>query len=250
MVETVCCGDPRCQDNWPFAAQAGIAQRLVLIMAIGLTLISHARTPALARACFPCDEPIGDKHIGARSKAISHSLRRIDRAWMAPELRTRQTAAAVGLSGAINPILTDCDYGTWRGLRLSEVQARDPDGLAAWLSDVEAVPHGGESISNVLRRIGIWLSQHKEPGHTVAVTHPSVVRAAIVHTLNAPAEAFWRIDVEPLSVTNLRCNGAHWTLRSMGRAPGLLGRLRVNLARKNGRLEPHSVRPLLNGLLP
>jgi broad specificity phosphatase PhoE len=184
--------------------------------AMSLTLISHARTQALVRACFPCDEPIDDKHIARRSKAILRSLRKFGRALMAPELRTKQTAEALGLSAAADPVLADCDYGSWRELRLSEVQARDPEGLAAWLSDAEAAPHGGESIRNVLSRIGAWLSQYKEPGHTVAVTHPSVVRAAIVHTLHAPPEAFWRIDVEPLSVTDLRYNGANWTLRSTG----------------------------------
>lgn len=202
-----------CQENWPFAAQAGTAKGLVQIMSIGLTLISHARTQALARASFPLDEPIDDK----RAEAISHSLGEADRAFMAPELRTKQTAGALALSAAVEAILADCDYGSWRGFRLSEIQASDPAGLAAWLSDFEAAPHGGESIGNVLRRVGSWLSQYKEPGHTIAVTHPSVIRAAIVHTLNAPPQAYWRIDVEPLSMTDLRRNGAYWRLRATGR---------------------------------
>jgi broad specificity phosphatase PhoE len=190
-------------------------------MAIRLTLVSHARTVAQVRACFPVDEPIDDKDILARSKAISQTLRRVDRALTAPELRTRQTAEALGFSAVIAPALADCDYGSWRGFQLSGVQARDPEGVAAWLSDAEACPHGGESIFDVFRRAGAWLSQYQEPGHTVAVTHPSVIRAAIVHTLNAPPEAFWRIDVEPLSLTDLRRNGPFWTLRSAGRMCGL-----------------------------
>jgi broad specificity phosphatase PhoE len=127
-----------------------------------------------------------------------------------------QTAEALGLSASIEPVLAECDYGCWRGLRLSDIQLRDAEGLAAWLSDAEAAPHGGESLGDLLRRIGAWLSQYQEPGHTVAVTHPSVIRAAIVHALDAPPLAFWRIDVEPLSVTDLRRNGPHWTLRSTG----------------------------------
>src|SRR5208282_484077 len=122
-------------------------------MAIRLTMISHARTSAQPGAYFPTDEPIADRNIIARSKAISQSLRRVDQAWTAPELRTRQTAEALGLTFVIARILSDCDYGSWRGLKLSDIQARDSKGLGAWISDAGASPHSGETILNVLDRV-------------------------------------------------------------------------------------------------
>ncbi len=51
-------------------------------------------------------------------------------------------------------------------------------------------------------------------GHTVAVTHAAVIRAAIVHILGAPLQAFWKIDVEPLSATELTSDGKRWALRA------------------------------------
>jgi broad specificity phosphatase PhoE len=55
-----------------------------------------------------------------------------------------------------------------------------------------------------------------ESGHIIAVTHPPLIRGAIVHALQAPPAAFFRIDVAPLSITDLRFNGKAWTLRSTG----------------------------------
>ncbi len=50
-------------------------------------------------------------------------------------------------------------------------------------------------------------------GHTIAVTHASVIRAAIVHVLGAPLSACRRIDIEPLGVTEFSSDGRRWMLR-------------------------------------
>nr|BFE80044.1 hypothetical protein GCM10020093_026450 [Planobispora longispora] len=56
-----------------------------------------------------------------------------------------------------------------------------------------------------------WLSA-AGPGRTVAVTHPAVVRAAVVHALGAPARSFWRVDVAPLARVSLTGRGGRWRL--------------------------------------
>ena len=43
-----------------------------------------------------------------------------------------------------------------------------------------------------------------------------MIRAAIVYVIQAELPSFWRIDVVPLSQTDLRTNGRRWVLRSMG----------------------------------
>ena len=50
------------------------------------------------------------------------------------------------------------------------------------------------------------------------MTHAAVIRAAVLIVLDAPASAFWRIDVEPLSLTDLRFDGRRWALRALGLA--------------------------------
>jgi broad specificity phosphatase PhoE len=46
----------------------------------------------------------------------------------------------------------------------------------------------------------------------VAITHGGVVKAAVVHALGAPIEAFWRIDASPLAVTELHAHNGRWTV--------------------------------------
>ena len=55
-------------------------------------------------------------------------------------------------------------------------------------------------------------------GKTVVVTHASVIRAAIVHAIEANPRSFWHIDVAPLSVTALSGNGGRWTLSAIAAA--------------------------------
>jgi len=133
-----------------------------------------------------------------------------------PEHRTRHTAQALGLEPALLVELADVDYGAWRGKAIDEIQATDPGGLADWLTNVNAAPHGGESLALVIARVERWMDTQTGAGHTLAVTHPAVIRAAILCALQAPPESFWRIEISPLSITDLRFNGRLWTLRSTG----------------------------------
>jgi broad specificity phosphatase PhoE len=181
-----------------------------------LTLLCHASTDAVRRAAFPADELL-DERGAAQAAAAAGSLGSFDSAWTSPALRARQTAAALGLSAQDDAALRDCDFGRWAGLRLVDLQAQEPEAVATWIADPAAAPHGGESILDVLRRVGAWLDARREDrGRAIAVTHPAVIRAAVTHVLAAPPSAFWRIDAEPLSVTDLRRNGDRWALRSTG----------------------------------
>ncbi|ONI87576.1 hypothetical protein ALI144C_09345 [Actinosynnema sp. ALI-1.44] len=171
-----------------------------------VVLISHAATPATRCASFPDDEPLerpGDPLVV--------NLGRFTRFSTGPETRCRQTAAALGWDAAVEEALADLDFGDWRGRALEDVAD------FSWLTDPSAAPHGGESVRDVVARVGGWLDGLRGTGERVAaVTHPAVVRAAIVHVLTAPAQAFWRIDVAPLSVTRLTNSGQNWTLRETG----------------------------------
>ena len=98
------------------------------------------------------------------------------------------------------PALSECDFGTWAGRTLAEVSEQDPDGARAWMTDPDARPHGGETLAELLERVGDWLDeQARLQGRAIAVTHGGVVKAAVVHALGAPPMAFWRVDVAPLT---------------------------------------------------
>jgi broad specificity phosphatase PhoE len=180
-----------------------------------ITFVSHAPTAAVRRAEFPLDEPIEQREV-EKLQSINWILPRLRQVYAAPEQRTRQTAKALGFDPILSAELRDLDYSSWQGKSLDEVQSTDPDGVRQWLADVDAAPHGGESIANFLGRIECWLAGQHGFGHILAVTHPAVIRAAVVLTLQAPSRSFWRIDSPPASITDLRSNGQFWSLRSSG----------------------------------
>ena len=177
-----------------------------------LTLICHARTVAQKLARFPTNEPVEDLPVA--SDAFRARFAPPRRLICGPELRTRQTAAWLGADAEIDQALRDCDWGRWHGQSIKDLQANHADALQAWLADADAAPDGGESVRQLTQRVAQWLDTiAATPGHVVAVTHPFVMRAALVQVVQGGA--FNVIDVEPLSVIELRFNGI-WRLRLPG----------------------------------
>ena len=189
-----------------------------------LSMIAHAATVAQRLAAFPLDEPILDEpilgeHIPDQeiSRATALKLQaRNGQIWSAPEQRAQQTARLLGVPATPAEDLRECSYGRWAGRRMDAVHAEDPEGILTWLTDPGAAPHGGESIEVLVSRIGAWMEERRDAQRTVAITHPGVIRAAIVHALQVPPNAFWRIDIAPFTVTELRWNQHRWTVRSTG----------------------------------
>lgn len=157
------------------------------LMTARLDLIAHGASAATRAAQFPDDDAL-EAFRGRRTRSaprLAAALRsRVYRA--RPRRPARETAAALGRNAKVEAALGDCDYGRWRGLALKDDRPREPDGFAAWLGDPVAAPHGGESLAALLERAGAWLAELlARDGATIAVTHASVARAAIVGALSA-----------------------------------------------------------------
>lgn len=178
-----------------------------------LALLRHGSTAAVRAAAFGADEPLDERGLAA-ARALAGGLPRADEAYASPAARARQTASAVGLSDVrIDRALAECDFGRWTGRSLAHVHAEEPDAATAWMSDPDAAPHGGEPLSALIARVRGWLAgQAERDGRAIAVTHGGVVKAAVVCVLDAPALAFWRVDVAPLSLTELHAHDGRWTL--------------------------------------
>ena len=177
---------------------------------VRLTLVSHAMTDAMAAGRFPTDEPLNS--AGHRQVDASIELGVTEQAYCGPEKRTRQTAELLGLHAEIDTRLADLDCGRWRGDVLGRVESAD---LAIWLTDPTRAPHGGESVVELVERVHRWMtSLTADRARLVAVTHPAVIRAAILIALDAPPKSFWRIDIAPVSRTIMHFRGHAWTLRS------------------------------------
>ena len=190
------------------------SQRPPLSRSTRLTLICRGRTTAGTAATFAGDASLADGEA-ERIAALRARMPAIASLSSAPETATRQTAALLADGFAIDPDFRDLDLARWAGEAVESVGAREPEALALWRSDPEAAPHGGESIALLVERL--WLAANlRKSGHHTIVTHPAVIRAAVLAVLDAPAAGFWSIDVEPLALADLRSDGRRWALRGLG----------------------------------
>ena len=182
----------------------------------------HAPTGATRTAAFPLDEALDSRAVAAAA-GLADALPRRCEVQSSPALRCLQTAEAAGLAAAVDPRLSECDFGTWAGSSLVDVHAADPVGVEVWMRNPDAAPHGGESLRAFAARVAEWLDEQVPcEGAAAAITHGGVVKAAVVHALGAPLGAFWRIDVAPLALTELHAHDGRWTVTRVNCALGEL----------------------------
>lgn len=185
-------------------------------MTARLTLICHGATAATRAVAFPTgSEPLSPR--GRAAVTGAEPLRgTADVAVASPAAAAAETAVLLGLRATSEAALRERDAGTWAGLTLADVGGRDPDALAAWLADPDVAAPGGETVPDVVRRVGAWLGTLDAAGETtrvVAVTHAAVIRAALCAALHLPPAAAARVDVAPLGRVVLSRSGPVWRLQ-------------------------------------
>ncbi len=186
-------------------------------MAGRLILICHAETAATRRAAFADSEGLSERgRVAAGARAASLPV--FDTCLTSPAPATQETARALGLNSSVDEALRDLDAGCWRGQTLAQVAQTDADAAHAWFADPAFDAHGGESLIDLIARTTRWRHGRREnSGTTLAVTHPSVVRANVIGVLDASPSAFWRIESAPLTMVELGSDGRRWTLCALTR---------------------------------
>ncbi|MDF3154554.1 histidine phosphatase family protein [Mesorhizobium sp. XAP10] len=181
-----------------------------------MTLVCSGITHQMRKGGFPLDAPLEKRSIEL-ARALGQHFLRADRVFVAPSLRARQTAELLGLSATVIDSLRDQNYGFWEGKTLENIEAEQPGALAAFRADPAYVPGGGESLTQVASRTAGFLdSMRSAGGQLIVITHPAVVRTAMIHILAAPLTSYWRIDTPPLSLISLYSDSTRWVLRTSG----------------------------------
>lgn len=146
-----------------------------------------------------------------------------------PEPACGQTAAAAGWAAQVTEQLRGPDCGHWTGMTLGEVAAADPAGLAGWLADPDARPHGGETLTELVGRLTDLLERPPLPGPTLAevapdatvrlwVATPLVVRALVVAALGAAPAVVFGVDISFGGEIVLSGSGRRWRLQGLSRS--------------------------------
>ena len=178
-------------------------------MAQRLLVVAHAATSATRALVFGDSDQLPSGEVRRLSGRVV--------SWRSgPEEACKSTA--VGLGGLAEPLpdLRECDFGEWTGRALVDVAVDDPAGLDSWLRDPHAAPHGGESLTKLINRVGHTLDDHLWPdGRTVVVVTSLVARALIVHALGANPEVIFHIDIGPLGRASLSRSNSAWRLAGL-----------------------------------
>jgi broad specificity phosphatase PhoE len=167
-------------------------------------LVAHALTPSLRHQVLGGDDEPDDAGLLAVSNKLGASA-----VLSSPARAAVRTAEAFGAVPSIEHALRDREYGEWTGKRYAELAAAQPDAVRRWLDDPSWAPPGGESVVRLVERVGAWLA-HADTSVT-AVTHPAVIRAAVVYVLRAPPASYRLVDVRPLSRARFSRQGDRWT---------------------------------------
>ncbi len=131
-----------------------------------------------------------------------------------PRRRAQQTATAIATRAGCEVVtacdLDELDFGHWSGQTFSEL-ARDP-AWRRWNEQREtAATPAGERIRDVQARVTSHLDRLRQsfPGRPlVLVSHAEVIRAALLHWLQAPIDAYRRLAISPASISRVSLTDA------------------------------------------
>src|SRR3954447_360028 len=129
-----------------------------------------------------------------------------------PQRRALQSAGIVaarcGLAVEIVPAFDEIDMGEWTGAEFS--------GLASderWQRWNEkrgnTRPPGGESMVSVQTRVVGHIERLRTLGGSIViVTHAEPIRAALMHYLALPLDAFHSVEIDPASISTISLEGS------------------------------------------
>lgn len=153
--------------------------------------------------------------------------------WMcSPLSRTRRTAEAIFAASypeqelTVAPGMIEQNLGDYQGLPHAELPGR----LVApahpfWpLSASERPPGGGESMEDVVRRVGRTmddLAEAQAGQDVVIVSHGGTIRAAVAHALRATADQALHFSVHNISLTRLERVAEGWRVVCVNEWPGI-----------------------------
>jgi probable phosphoglycerate mutase len=168
-----------------------------------LHLIRHASHDLLGRVLVG-RAPVPISAAGeAEAAALAQTMATMELAAVisSPQLRARQTAAAIAGSACVEPGLDEIDFGDWTGMRFDAL-AEDPRWRMFNVCRSRASVQGGETMLTAQARAveAVLRIAQAHAGHDVAlVSHGDIIKAILVHMLGMSLDLMQRIELAPAS---------------------------------------------------
>lgn len=200
----------------------------IIVVRHGVTV--HTSAKKFSGGLGGDNPPLSDEgrdQIRAAGEWLLPMGERVDAVVASPVRRTRESAdilgEMLGLPVTEEPGFAEMEFGHWDGLTFGEVGERHGDELSSWLGSLDAAPKGGESFRTVQARVLAGLDRLLEThaGRTVVVvSHVTPIKTLVAHTLDAPLEAVFKMELSPASVTVLSWfEDGHGSLRLYNALP-------------------------------
>ena len=201
-------------------------------------LIRHALVTEASRAMlYGCmDVDICADTLDRQNQAYRNLAQRLphDAVWVtSPLRRTLQTARAIQRAGyperqsTVEPGLTEQNLGGWQGLAHAALPALLSNPTHPfWPLAAAETPPGGESMEQVLARVGATLDSLADSHGTVdivCVSHGGAIRAAIAHALRVDAHTALQFSVQNLGLTILERFSTGWRVVTVNEEACLAG---------------------------
>jgi alpha-ribazole phosphatase len=174
-----------------------------------IALVRHGRTEAnragllLGRADPPLDD-VGREQAAALARAFATAPAAVV---SSPLRRAAETAAAIaapwGLTVETDERLVELDYGDWDQRPLADVPL---EAWVRWRDEPAFAPPGGESLSDVQRRVAECIAEllaRAGDETIVAVSHVSPIKAAAAWALGSGPELSWRLRLDVATVSKI-----------------------------------------------
>ena len=180
-----------------------------------LLLIRHGRTAANAEGILAGRTPgvVLDEVGRDTIKALAIRLKEVKVAQVvvSPLERTQETAGLLfdaSMPTALDDRLLECDYGTWQGMKLSELMTNElwptvqqrPDEMI--FPDGEAMNDMAARASSAMREWDAKLvAEHGSDVVWVAVSHGDIIKAICADAMGLPLRKFQTLMIDPASVS-------------------------------------------------
>jgi broad specificity phosphatase PhoE len=125
----------------------------------------------------------------------------------------RQIAGPHRLSVAIEPALTDIDYGTWQGMSHQQVKDQCPDVYRLWVTAPHKVRFKeGESLGDVKTRVlevFTRISRCHRGQNVVVVSHRVVNKVFLCALLGLDNSHFWALRQDACAINVVEADDQH-----------------------------------------
>jgi len=125
------------------------------------------------------------------------------RVWSSPAKRCEEPAGVIarrwGLPLTVDERLAEIGFGEWEARPWSAIEATDAAGLRAWMEAWEtAAPPGGETVSQLERRVRAWLAALDRNESHLMIGHAGPIRGLSVITSGLRWQAAMGLAINPL----------------------------------------------------